>query len=106
MLTVSRAGLYRWRRAAEARAARAEKDAQLAERIRAVHADCSWRTDLHVLRRIGPDQQSQARRTPAAPQDRPDVTPRTPTRPHPVPTQTLPPGRSRRHTRKPAGQTR
>jgi hypothetical protein len=38
-LNVSRSGFYRWRRAAPERVARADKDAQLAERIRAVHAD-------------------------------------------------------------------
>jgi hypothetical protein len=39
VLNVSRSGFYRWRRAASARAARADQDARPAERIRAVDAD-------------------------------------------------------------------
>ena len=38
VLQVSRSGYYRWREAAEARAARRRADAVLAERIRAIHA--------------------------------------------------------------------
>ena len=39
VLRVSRSGYYRWREAAEARAARRRADVALAERIRAVHAE-------------------------------------------------------------------
>ena len=39
ILNVSRSAFYRWRRSAPERAARADQDAQLVERIRAVHAD-------------------------------------------------------------------
>jgi transposase InsO family protein len=38
VLEIARSSYYRWRSAAEARAARARADAQLAERIAAIHA--------------------------------------------------------------------